>query len=304
MILSREIFPPMHHAVSVELVKDKMIAVWYSASYETATDTVISLIRHDGKHWSDPETVVEFPGFGLGNPVLWKAPNGDLWLLFVVLSERDWKSSVIFRKISKDMGKTWSVMDRIFDQKGLMTKGRPLVLSNGSYVIPVYDEKLWAPMVLISENGGSNWNLHGDTTAVGVIQPNIVELDDGTLMMLSRSKMGKMYISHSFNHGFSWTSSVPTNIPNPNSGTDLVKYKKTLILAYNHSTVARNRLDLAFSYNNGLSWTNPVNLLSEAVGEYSYPCILIHDDELHVFFTYNRMNIAHESLKLEEIKVK
>ena len=291
----------MHHAISVEKVEKDMVATWYSASYETSFDTVIYMSRYEKDNWSTPRVIVKLPGFGLGNPVLWKAPNSEeLWLLFVILTEENWKSATIARKISKNGGEKWSEMEILSEKKGLMTKGRPIRLSNGSYLIPVYDEKRWSPMVLISDNG-KNWKMYGDTTAIGVIQPNVIEYNNGTLLMLSRSKMGKLYFSQSFNYGLSWTSSSKTNIPNPNSGVDLIKNKKKniFVLAYNHSETLRNRLDIAISYD-GVSWSDPLNVMS-GDGEYSYPCVLTDEDELHIFFTHNRINFTDAHTNLDEM---
>ena len=64
----------------------------------------------------------------------------------------------------------------------------------------------------------AGWQLYGDTTARRkTIQPAIVELADGTLLMYSRSVKGSIYAARSFNGGFSWTASQPTPLPNPNS---------------------------------------------------------------------------------------
>lgn len=291
----------MHHAISAEKIGQHIVAIWYSASYETSPDTVIYMSLYGKDGWSLPKAIVELSGFGLGNPVLWKTPNKEeVWLLFVILPKNDWKSALITRKVSNNGGKTWSEMEILSKERGLMTKGRPLKLLTGRYLIPIYDEKRWSPMVLISENG-EKWDLYGDTTATGVIQPNVVELDDGTLLMLSRSKMGRVYISRSFNQGLSWISSSKTSIPNPNSGIDLVKVKNKnfFVLAYNHSEFLRNRIDIAISHD-GISWSGPLNVMS-GNGEYSYPCILIDEDELHIFFTQNRTNFIDAHAKLKEI---
>ncbi len=301
-VLQRELYPPMHHSISVEQVENRIVAVWYSASYETAPDSVIYSSTFENGKWNAPKAVVKLPGLGLGNPVLWKLPNrNEIWLLFVILPEKSWKSAVIARKISKDDGKSWSDIEIISEQRGLMTKSKPIKLSNGRYLIPIYDEKEWFPMVLISEKNGNKWNLYGDTTVKGVIQPNVVELDNGTLLMLSRTKMGRMYYSLSFNQGLSWISSSKMDVPNPNSGISLVKIKekKIFLLAYNHSEFFRNRIDISVS-RDGFSWSKPINVLM-GNGEYSYPCILVDSENIHVFFTKNRVNFIDARANLNEI---
>ncbi|MGC8545542.1 MAG: exo-alpha-sialidase [Athalassotoga sp.] len=291
-VMQSQIYPPMHHCVSVTKDRDDLIAVWYSASYEKAPDSVIHLSRKHFDKWTDPVTVFKMPGFGVGNPVIWKSPEDELWLFLVILTENDWQSALICRKKSKDHGENWSELEIISNIKGIMTKGRPIVLKNGNYLLPVYDEKKWTSMILISEDG-NNWKLYGETTVTGLIQPVVVELDDGILMMMSRSKMGKVYVSYSFNGGLSWMASAQTDIPNPNSSIDVVKYKDMLVLAHNHTQTGRNRMDLLFSKNEGRNWSGPFCVKEADRGEYSYPWLLQDEKQLHLFFTDNRMNFIH-----------
>ena len=300
-VIKESLYPPMHHAISVEKMGQRIMAVWYSASYETSVDSVVYVSHYEEGKWSVPKLIVELAGFGLGNPVIWHVPDKEeTWLLFSILTENDWKSAMIARKVSKNGGKTWSEIEILNERKGLMTKGRPLKLSSEKYLIPIYDEKRWSPMVLVSKSG-KEWKLYGDTTIKGVIQPNVVELQDGTLLMLSRSKKGKVYFSRSFNQGLSWISSSKTNVPNPNSGIDFVKIEdeELFVLAYNHSEFSRNRIDIAISYD-GISWSEPLNIMS-GKGEYSYPCILIDENELHIFFTQNRTNFVDAHANFEKV---
>jgi predicted neuraminidase len=291
-VIQSQIYPPMHHCISVTKDKDDLITVWYSASYEKAPDSVIHLAKKRFDKWTEPVTVIKMPGFGIGNPVIWKSPDDELWLFFVILTENDWQSALICRQKSKDHGENWSELEIISNMKGIMTKGRLLILRNGNYLLPVYDEKKWTSMILLSEDG-NNWKLYGETTVTGLIQPVVIELDDGNLMMMSRSKMGKVYISYSFNGGLSWIASAQTDIPNPNSGIDVVKYKDMLVLAHNHTQTGRNRMDLLFSKDEGKTWSAPFCVKEADHGEYSYPWLLQDEKQLHLFFTDNRMNFIH-----------
>ncbi len=291
-VMKTQVYPPMHHCISVAKDKDDLLAVWYAASYEKAPDSVIYLSRKHGNKWTEPVDIVKMPGFGVGNPVIWKNFDDELWLFFVLLNENDWRSSIICRKKSKDHGKSWSELEVIFNQKGIMTKGRPLILKNGNYLLPVYDEKNWTSMILLSEDGNI-WKPYGETTVCGLIQPVVIELDDGNLMMMSRSKMGRIYVSYSFNGGLSWIASAQTEIPNPNSGIDLLKYGDVLVLAHNHAEKGRNRMDLLFSKDEGQNWLNLLCVKTANYGEYSYPWLLEDEKRLHLFFTHNRVNFIH-----------
>ena len=81
-----------------------------------------------------------------------------------------------------------------------MTKTRPL---EGRLLLPVYDERRWYSHVLMAEPPFEDWSLYGDTTARGkTLQPAIVPLADGTLLMYSRSTRGVIYEGRSFNGGY------------------------------------------------------------------------------------------------------
>lgn len=290
-VIQTQIYPPMHHCISVTKDNDDLLAVWYSASYETSSDSVIYFSRNHESKWSNPKIIAKLTGFGFGNPVIWKI-DGKIWLFFVLLTKNTWESAMICKKSSDDGGESWSELEIVYNKKGMMTKGRPLLLKNGNYILPVYDEKTWSSMVLISHNG-IDWQLYGETTVRGLIQPVIVEIEDDILMMLSRSKMGRIYTSYSFNYGLTWTASIPTSIPNPNSGIDIIKHENKLILAHNHTEVGRSRMDLIFSEDNGKKWSIPYTIKVMERSEYSYPWLLSDKKRIHLFFTDNRINFIH-----------
>jgi len=289
-VMKTQIHPPMHHCISVVKDKEDLLAVWYSASYETSSDSIIYFARKHENIWQEPKVLIKMPGFGLGNPVIWKMDD-KLWLFFVLLTSNTWESAVIFKKSSYD-GESWSEPEVVLERRGMMTKGRPLILKNGNYLLPIYDERAWSSMVLLSNNG-TDWKLYGETTVRGLIQPVVAEIENDILMMLSRSKMGRIYVSYSFNQGLTWTASIPTSIPNPNSGIDIIKYDDKLILAHNHTETGRNRMDLLFSEDNGKTWSDPYIVKSQERGEYSYPWLLSDDGRFHLFFTDNRINFIH-----------
>jgi predicted neuraminidase len=286
----------MHHAASVLGLEDgRLIAVWYAASYETAPDAVLLRAFWDDGEWDEPEVVVSVPGFSLGNPVLRRSRPDELWLFFALLPEPAWTSARVACMVSRDAGANWESLRFLHAFAGLMTKGRPLEYG-GNWLLPVYDEKSWAPMVLISKDEGRSWELVGETTARGkAIQPVIAPVPGG-LLMLERSPLGRIHQSRSFDGGRSWTASVPTELPNPNSGIELLTLADgRLCLIYNPLERARTCLGAAFSNDCGESWS-PLVKLVEGLGEYSYPSASQVGDLVHILFTANRATIMHAKL--------
>jgi predicted neuraminidase len=295
----------VHCATLTELgAPDRLLAACYAFSYETAPDSRIVASTWNGERWSEARTIVDLPGIAVGNPVLFTGRDGIVHLFFALLYGREWTDARVTHMRSADGGTTWGSMRTLHPMQGLMTKTRPLQLADW-LLLPVYDEASWCSHVLVSggaptdgsptDGAPSDWQLYGDTTARRkTIQPAVVELADGTLLMYSRSVKGSIYAARSFNGGFTWTASQPTPLPNPNSGIDLLSLRGgRLLLAYNPTAESREQLALAVSEDEGASWSAPM-LLEDGVGEFSYPYVIqASDGRIHLLYTAHRVAITH-----------
>src|SRR5437762_3423953 len=69
----------------------------------------------------------------------------------------------------------------------------------------------------------------------GIIQPTLFETADWTMVALCRSRgLGAVCRAESKDGGETWSPARPTELPNPNSGIDLVRTAQgELYLAYN-----------------------------------------------------------------------
>lgn len=121
--------------------------------------------------------------------------------------------------------------------------------------------------------------------------------------------------SISINKGICWSNLEPINLLNPDSAIDTINLNSdTLLLAYNRVTnnlTSRNILSLALSSNEGLDWyhitiknsTYPkgdIEYSNISSKEYSYPAIITNHDnnEIHVIYTFNRINLKHKVFQL------
>jgi predicted neuraminidase len=300
-ILRAPLDPPACHGITLAgLAGGRLLAVWYACSYETSPDSVlVASERSSGGGWSEPRVVVDIPLTAVGNPALWRDDRG-LHLAYVILDREEWISARIVCSDSGDGGASWSRPRLLHEREGLMTRNRPLVTPTGAILLPIYDEKCWAPLVLRSQDGGASWRLFGDTTARGVaLQPALALAPDGKILMLSRGRKGRALASWSADDGRSWTASRALDLPNPNSGLDIVNFPDGSILAaYNHSSTDRLRLDLAVSRDGGAHWSEPMPVAVATNGELSYPCLLPGSGErLHLAYTVDRVNFHHHVIE-------
>jgi len=153
----------------------------------------------------------------------------------------------------------------------------------------------------LSTDDGRGWTVLGPIALPwfrhGVIQPTLWEATPGHVKMLMRSSIGRICEAHSDDDGRTWSAAQATDLPNPNSGIDAVAMTDhTVALAYNDSARARTPLSVAFSRDNGVTWSRPLNL-ENGPGEYSYPAIIqTSDGLLHVTYTWKRQRIKHVAI--------
>lgn len=284
----------VHCATIAEPTPGVLLAACYAFSYETSPDSRILLSRFEDGRWGESETIVDYPGIAVGNPVLHADGRGATHLYFAVLNGEGWVDARIAHATSSDGGRTWGAAQIVHERKGLMTKGRPLLVG-GRSILPVYDEAMWCSHVLVRDEGGDGWRLHGDTTARGTtIQPVVVPLANGRLAMYSRTTRGRIHRALSVDGGRSWTASQPTDLPNPNSGIEVLKTAAgALLLVYNPLTEGRHALAVAVSRDDGASWSEPL-VIDEVDGELSYP-YAIEDAEgrIQLLYTRQRTEIVH-----------
>ena len=313
-------FRPMCHAASVgELPNGELMAVWYEGSYETAKDSVIMATTTCGFadacfnmnptmawSWVKPDVLVRIPGSAVGNPTIHITSDGVVQVFFVILKGELWTSSQIalycFKSVATAQqglgvrGAEFADMDFIPGcTVGWMTKNKLLELSEGIWLLPIYDEVHTCPLVLRSQDQGASWRVFGDTTAIGVAeQPALVELTDGRILMLTRTKRGRIWRSYSYNRGLTWTASQPTALPNPDSGIDLVRTKAgRIVTVLNDLELGRDRLVMMVSEDEAGSW-GMSQVVDQSGGEISYPVIFTAGNGLlHILYTWQRIKIRH-----------
>jgi predicted neuraminidase len=301
--------PGLCHCSSIAENSDgDLVCVWYEGAYETAPGTAvrISFKPHRSESWLPAEDLFHYSGVPLGNPVLFAFDRRTLYILFSILLGESWTESLLFVSESLDGGRRWSNPGLVYPKKGLMAKTKPLRLESGRVLIPLYDEDGFYPVVLIVDQP-EQWataRCTAETMARGAaIQPALVQLPDGNLLMYCRTNRGSIWKSYSYNGGLSWSLCTPTGIPNPNSAVDLLRCDPaTYVLAFNNSSTHRHGLSVALSVDGGSSWTCAYEIDS-GNGEYSYPCLLQdRDARIHLSYTENRFRIKHASFGLEELR--
>lgn len=322
-----------HAANLLELDNGDLLCVWFSGSGEGNPDTnvVMSRLPAESKQWQEPVKLSEDLERSEQNPVLFQAPNGKLWLFHTSNEPHNQKTSRIVYRISEDRGYTWSSPEVLFDGLGIFLRHPPLALKNGDWVLPAYYCRLEGhySVVLISSDEGATWTEYEVPGSIHRVQMNIVELDNGKLYAMFRSRQAdRMYTSVSQDYGKSWSSPEKSELPNNNSSTQVVRlHNGHLAFIYNNSTMERDQfrwvqrkgefrkkplrtpLTMAISEDEGKTWPYVRNVqmadleYKESEIGYSYPSIITtRDNHIHLAFSYLRKGIKYIRMPIHWVK--
>jgi len=300
--------PYKHPACITELANGDLYLVYYGGGGEYAEATAVfgSRLKAGDSVWSAPVKIASDPFRSLGNGVVWQAPDGTVWLFYVVRFGETWSSSRIQVKISRDNALTWSDPSLLALEPGMMVRNRPIVLANGDYLLPVYhetgeDREMVGPestsRFLRFNPKTKRWSESGVIrSAKGNIQPAPVEISKDYLVAYCRRgggygpvNDGYMIRAESRDGGRTWSEGRDSAFPNPNSAVDFLKLQSgNLLLVYNHSMSRRTPLRAALSTDGDKSYPHHLDI---AAGQdsFAYPvAIQTRDGLIHVIYTSNQ----------------
>lgn len=297
---------PYKHPACVEALDNgDLLIVYYGGEGEYANDTAVFMSRRKAgsNTWSSPKAIAKDPFRSLGNGVIWQAPDKTLWLFYVVRFGDTWSSSRIAAKISHDRGETWSDASMMALDEGWMVRGKPIVLSSGEYLLPIYhetgnDRERVPPdttsLFLIYDPAKKTWTPSARVRSrLGNLQPSPAEVSPGHVVAYCRrgggydgQSDGWMVRTESNDGGRTWSDGADSQFPNPNSAVELIKLQSgKLLLIYNDSFSDRTPLTVAVSSDGGKTWPFKKNIL-DGRDSYAYPIAAqAKDGRIYVVFT-------------------
>src|SRR6266516_5282387 len=94
--------PYKHPARIEELSNGDLFVIYYGGAGEYATDTGVfgSRLKKGSRQWTMPTRIAHDPFRSLGNGVVWQAPDGLVWLFYVVRYGETWSTSRVQAKVS------------------------------------------------------------------------------------------------------------------------------------------------------------------------------------------------------------
>ncbi|NLY00170.1 MAG: exo-alpha-sialidase [Rhodopirellula sp.] len=181
---------------------------------------------------------------------------------------------------SLDGGATWVDRQRLLDGYNPNFFGF-LRTSSGRLVatVPhiVRDPGRYAACSLTSDDDGKTWrrsnliDLGGHGHHSGAMEPTVAELSNGRLLMLIRTHWGRFWEALSDDGGLAWRTIRPSPIESTSAPGYLLKLRSQRLAFVANGKEGRQELLLAFSEDDGKTWTRQVAIARQKGGQLSYP---------------------------------
>ncbi len=288
-------------------------AVWYGGitpGEDRNNYAILALSEDSGSTWSG-EILVIVPDIEgqvrAFDPQIWLDPDGRLWFFWAQGVDKPSKLGpsgvwAVTAREADGADAKWSAPRRLGD--GVMMC-KPLILSDGGWALPVsfWDrrEKGSAAMV-VSRDRGLTWREQGACDVPPAVRDHdehmLVELQDGALWMLVRTKYG-IGESVSRDGGITWTALQPAAIPHVRSRFFIRRLHSGNLLLVRHDPVdgaladltnkgRRSHLTAFLSADDGRTW--PWQLLLDDRDQVSYPDgDQAEDGVIHLIYDFQRV---------------
>lgn len=310
------IVPSVHGANVVETLDGGLLATWFGGSREGGKDVVLwgADFSPVNSSWSAPRRIIgpaeTQAALGryiktVGNSVLVRGQQNELWLYYVSVSVGGWAGSSLNAVRSLDEGKTWDTPRRLitspFFNVSTLNKSAAVPYTDGSFGLPVYHEFIGKfAELLVVDNTGRILDKTRITQGRHSIQPLLLPLGPQLALALMRDTgphPGHVLISRSDNAGIHWAGDEQLPLPNPDSAVaGLRRPDGSLLLVFNDTESGRSSLALAVSRDQGKSWSTVKHFeqTHDGKSEFSYPYLIRSSNgSMHLLYTWNRKRIRH-----------
>ena len=324
---------PVNPGADLARLSDGRMLLVYSeqSDFERAKDRAMArlmgVVSDDaGKTWSKPFALIDSPDgcIEISMPSLIRAGNGRLLLFancrvsrsegWVVTAECETESLVEIGTAA------WSPATRIKEgeENVIACNDRAVKTQAGQLILPLatsysYGEKDSSPSdirswCLLSDDNGGTWRTSSSRwkgPGRGLLAPTVVELRDGSLLMLNQTNTHRQYRSQSRDGGETWSAPTEvTRLISPDAPAIIRRDPQTgwLAVIWNHNSNriktlhSRQSLTVCFSNDDGKSWFGNHTFEHDPTNEktWSNPSLTFDDGRAHVTY-YERTESADNS---------
>ena len=301
-------------------LKDGRILFVYSHYYgESSSDHATAYLagrysEDQGNTWTqeDVEILPNEGGMNVMSVSLLRLQNDDMAMFY--LRKNDTDDCIPYMRISKDEAKTWSEPTAVItDNEGyfVLNNDRVIQLEDGTLMLAVAKHAgpgmEWSGGADVysysSTDNGQTWKSSQkvpNPTGIVLQEPGLVELKDGSLLMVIRTNAGVQCYSYSEDKGETWSAVEKSTLVSPVSPATIERIPGTgdLLAVWNNNLAddpdiakLRTPLTAAISNDEGKTWANVKTIESDPNGWYCYIAMeFVGDDVLLGYCAGNRPN--------------
>lgn len=306
----------------------KWLVVWsqfYGGAADVAGAQIAGIESSDaGQTWSRPVVVVANEGrMNTMSASLLRMQDDDLGLVFARKHALDDLKFYLLR--SRDEGKYWRDLVCITPQPGYNSGLNACVirLRSGRLLFPSHHasekrsgRETFVSCTHYSDDDGRTWNVSNSRVTAprrGAMEPTVIQLTDGRLLMTIRTQLGVIYQAFSKDEGATWSKGEPMRyrpggdvIQSPEAHRAIARIPTTgdLLLVWNNNYEPkhlhfgrRTALSTAISKDDGRTWRGVKNLEEHPHRDYQYTSIRFVADRVVLLYSEN------VSLKLKVVPI-
>ena len=203
-------------------------------------------------------------------------------------------------RFSKDEGQTFGPPTTVTNEPGyhVVNNDRVVELSTGRLLAPaastadVKKVNHFVSHCFISDDGGRTWRKGKNSVDMpkrGAMEPEVLELNDGSVLMIVRTQLGIIGSFRSTDGGETWGEQMSLDLKAPEAPATLRRIPSTddLLLIWNNTYSAgaghggkRTPLTAAISSDEGKTWRNVRNLETDKSKTFSYTSTIFVRDRV------------------------
>lgn len=202
-----------------------------------------------------------------------------------------------FLRVSEDEGATFGPPILTTPAPGyhVVNNDRVTILSTGRLIVPAASTaqegvkgSRYESSCFLSDDQGKTWRRSKNAVPYdrrGAMEPEVIEMDGGRLLMHMRTQMDHIAVSESTDGGETWSAAKSWGVRAPEAPSTLRRIPSTgdLLLVWNDSIKPgadhgglRTPLAAAVSRDGGRTWSKPVTLEGSPVDTYAYTSLIFH----------------------------
>lgn len=280
-----------------------------------------------GRTWGNPETIVAFPpqpGWIAGTHVL-QSREGYVHVFSLRITRYKWETGefagdILHTRMDDIHGTNATTqkvecLDRYTGAINslLQTKSGRIVVPFSTLVrSETGDYSYFVSSTIYSDDEGATWQASNDVAVKdgetylesGAIEPIVLELANGSILMLIRTTLGRFFYALSADGGATWSEAKRTAFRSSNSPTSLLRLADgSLLKIWNHCdghplhtviSYARQTLHAAISDDEGATWHGYREIVRRLPDDpadthlaYPFPTAIGTDDVLVKLFSVN-----------------